>query len=165
MEVTPGIKRNAVICILKSADRFLLLKRAKEPNKNLFTPVGGKLDPFENPDKTAVRETLEETGILVTSYRYRGSLIETSPTQYNWHSLIYTVEIPFQPAPPCNEGTLEWIDIDQIPDIPTPKTDWYIYQYVISEKPFFFNAEFDDQLLLTEMREAIENKVLVGNGK
>lgn len=49
MKVPYGLKRTAVICVLKSDRRFLLLKRLKEPNKDLYTPVGGKLDPFENP--------------------------------------------------------------------------------------------------------------------
>jgi 8-oxo-dGTP diphosphatase len=44
-EVT-GLKRVATLCILRNKDKFLLLKRLKEPNKDMYVPVGGKLDPF-----------------------------------------------------------------------------------------------------------------------
>ena len=46
MKIPLGIKKVATLCVLKNENRFLLLKRLKEPNKDLFTPVGGKLDPF-----------------------------------------------------------------------------------------------------------------------
>ena len=36
------------MCILQQGDQFLLLKRGKEPNKGMYVPVGGKLEPFEN---------------------------------------------------------------------------------------------------------------------
>ena len=43
----------------------MLLKRFKTPNKGLYTPVGGKLEPHESPLNAAIRETFEETGINV----------------------------------------------------------------------------------------------------
>jgi 8-oxo-dGTP diphosphatase len=65
-----GLKRVATLCILRHKDKFLLLKRLKEPNKDNFTPVGGKLDPFESPLKSAIPETFEETGIKVDTMKY-----------------------------------------------------------------------------------------------
>ena len=152
-----GLKRVATLCILRHQDQFLLLKRLKEPNKDLFTPVGGKLDPFESPLNAALRETFEETGIQVESMRYCGVLTESSPTKYNWVSYVYLAEVDFIPAPDCNEGTLEWISFDRLLDVPTPKTDWYIYKYVLDQKPFAFTAEFDAELQLLSMVEEIEN--------
>lgn len=55
-----GIKKTAVLCVLKNGNRFLLLKRLKEPNNNMYTPVGGKLDPYETPIHAALRETMEK---------------------------------------------------------------------------------------------------------
>jgi 8-oxo-dGTP diphosphatase len=51
-----GLKRVAVICILRNQTNFLLLKRFNEPLKGLYVPVGGKVDPYENPYETALRE-------------------------------------------------------------------------------------------------------------
>lgn len=161
MEVNFGIKRTAVLVILKYQNQFLLLKRLKEPNKNKYTPVGGKLDPHENPRDAAFRETFEETGIKVAQLHYKGLLIESAPNKYNWTCLVYLAEIDWQAPPPCNEGTLEWIAYEQILDIPTPPTDWYLYKYVLENKPFFLNAEFDADLNMLSLVEEIEHKVLV----
>ncbi len=160
MGVQSGIKRTAVMCILKSGDQLLLLQRRKAPNQGLFTPIGGKLDPHEGPTQAAIRETMEETGISVNNYRYLGSLIETAPTSYNWNCLVYLAEIPWQPAPPCNEGELHWIAIDDLLNVPTPPTDWYIYKYMLEGKPFMFNAAFDEDLKMLWLREEIEGVVL-----
>jgi 8-oxo-dGTP diphosphatase len=161
MEVNPGIKRTATICILQFGEQFLLLKRFKEPNKDLYTPIGGKLDPYENPNQTAIRETWEETGIRLKDMRYMGSLIETSPTNYNWHSLVYWAYIPFQEPPECKEGILEWISFDKLLTIPTPKTDWYIYKYVLDNQPFMLNAEYDENLQILALREEISQVKLI----
>ena len=80
MQIQEGLKRTAVLCVLRNGNDFLLLKRFKEPNKNMYTPVGGKLDPFETPKNAALRETREETGIIVPDMRFCGVVTETSPT-------------------------------------------------------------------------------------
>ena len=160
MKVPHGLKRTATLCVLKHGNLVLLLKRLKEPNKGTYTPVGGKLDPYESPHAAAIRETWEETGIKVEKMKYCGVLTETSPTDYNWTGYVYLAEIDFVPPPPCNEGDLEWIHFDHILQVPTPKTDWFIYQYLLSGKPFAFNAEFDENLDLIIMQEEIEDKVV-----
>jgi 8-oxo-dGTP diphosphatase len=152
-----GLKKIAVICILKHKNHFLLLKRLKEPNKDLFTPLGGKLDPFETPLSAAKRETFEESGIEVEDMDFCGILTETSPTKYNWTSYVYLSEIEFQEAPPCNEGTLYWVHKDELDKIPTPITDLHIYKYALQNKKFIFDAVYNENLELLKMSEEIEN--------
>lgn len=156
-----GLKRTATLCILRHQDKFLLLKRFKEPNKDKYTPVGGKLDPFESPLRCAIRETFEETGIEVSTMRFCGILTESSPTDYNWTGYVYIADIDFVPPPPCNEGTLEWISWSELLNVPTPKTDWYIYKYILDQRPFAFSADYDEQLNLVAMVEEIENLKIV----
>ncbi|MBP7556036.1 MAG: NUDIX domain-containing protein [Chitinophagaceae bacterium] len=160
-KVAPGLKRTAVLCVLRHADRFLLLRRLKEPNRDKYTPVGGKLDPFESPLDAALRETWEETGIRVEHMRYAGVLVETSPTDYNWTGFVYVASIDDIPPPPCNEGTLEWIALDEVLQVPTPPTDWFIYQYIVDGRPFAFHADYDAELQLLRMTEELEGISLV----
>ena len=160
LNIPVGFKKVAVLCVLKNGHNFLLLKRLKEPNKDNYTPVGGKLDPFENPYDAALRETWEETGIQVPSMKYGGTLVESSPTTYNWISFVYIAEINFTPPPACNEGTLEWIEFEDVLNIPTPKTDWFIYKYLLEEKPFAFNAQYDKELNLIEMKDELTNEII-----
>jgi len=158
--VSIGLKKTATLCVLKNENRFLLLKRAKEPNKNTYTPVGGKLEPFESPYQCAIRETFEETGIEVDTMKYCGILVESSPTKYNWTNFVYLAEVDYIPPPPCDEGALKWIDFDEVLHVPAPKTDWYIYKYILVNKVFTFNALFDGSLNLLEMKDEIENKIV-----
>lgn len=160
-QIPVGLKRAATLCILKNKDSFLLLKRLKEPNKDSFTPVGGKLDPFESPLKAAIRETFEETGIKVETMKYCGILTESSPTKYNWINFVYIAEIDFIEPPFCNEGTLMWIPFDELLNVPTPKTDWFIYKYILDGKSFSLNAEYDENLNLLSMIEEIESTKII----
>ena len=155
-----GIKKIASMCILKHQHQFLLLKRANEPNQGKYVPVGGKLEPHENPYQAVLRETLEETGIKLETAKFCGLLTETSPVKYNWICYVYLAEIPYQPAPYCDEGTLEWIAIDDLLKVPTPATDWWIYKYVLANKPFVFNAEFDADLNMLWMMDDLEGKMV-----
>ena len=150
-----GMKKTAVLCILKSGDKFLLLKRLKAPNQGMYTPVGGKLDPHETPIAAAFRETWEETGIKADHFSFCGILEETSPVDYNWISFVYVSEISFQEPPACTEGSLEWIAEKSLEYLPTPATDWMIYQYIAAKKHFVFNAVFDKQLNLLQMSDAL----------
>lgn len=161
MNIQEGLKRTAVLCVLRHNNDFMLLKRFKEPNKNMFTPVGGKLDPFETPKKAALRETEEETGITVSDMRFCGLLIESSPTAYNWTSFVYEAEIEKLPPPSCNEGILEWISFDNILKVPTPKTDWYIYDFLLKKQSFILMAEFNASLEIIEMTEEITGTKLM----
>jgi 8-oxo-dGTP diphosphatase len=159
--VTEGHKQPAVLVILKSENQFLLLKRKKSPNEGKYTPVGGKLDPFESPLKAAIRETYEETGINITNPTYCGVMVESSPTKYNWICFVYLSDIDYQSPPACNEGVLEWIPLTQLPEIPTPETDRFIYIYVAKSKNFMFNVEYDQELNIIEMSEEIQNIKLI----
>lgn len=162
MSIPIGLKKTAAMVVLRHDQQFLLLKRKKPPHIGKYVPVGGKLDPFEDPYTAAKRETLEETGIRVSNMKYAGVLIETSPIDYNWQCNIYVVDIPFQTPPYCDEGELEWLSFADLETVPTPPTDWHIYQYIKRGQPFAFNAIYDAELNLTYMEEEIERVVVVG---
>jgi 8-oxo-dGTP diphosphatase len=161
MYVVEGHKQPAVLVILKSNNQFLLLKRKKSPNKGKYTPVGGKLDPYESPYKAAIRETYEETGIEVSYMIFCGTMVESSPSKYNWICFVYLSEIDYIASPKCNEGKLEWIPATHLSKIPTPTTDRFIYEYITRSKNFMFNVEYDLNLNILEMREEIADNKLI----
>ena len=148
--------------VLRHEQSFLLLERANEPHIGKMVPVGGKLDPFEDPYSAAIRETKEETGISLDKLQYAGVLIESSPTKYNWQCNIYVADIPYQSPPTCDEGMLKWVKFEDIPHILTPPTDWHIYQYLMRDQVFAFNAIYNEALDLIRMVDEIEGKVVVG---
>jgi 8-oxo-dGTP diphosphatase len=70
------------------------------------------------------------------------------------------VEIPWIPAPACDEGEMYWVHADELKDLDTPPTDWYIYQYVNEEEFFVFNAAYDIDLKLITMTEEMSNRMI-----
>lgn len=160
MKVAPGLKRVACMIVLRHGTSFMLLNRYKDPHKGMYTPVGGKLEPYENPLQAALRETMEETGLQFDHLHFAGILTETSPANYNWIIYVYHAEIEKILPPFCDEGILEWIDFEDIPNVPTPSTDWHVYKYLLEEKRFVFTADFDEETNLLMMREELEDKIL-----
>lgn len=157
-----GLKRIATMVVLRHESEFLLLERNKMPNAGMYVPVGGKVEPYERPIDTAVRETAEETGIQLSREQltYGGVLTETSPVRYNWLCFIFMADIERIPPPLCDEGTLHWIPRSGLLDVPTPPTDRQIYEYLLRGQPFTLDAVYDAQLNLLEMREEISGTIV-----
>ena len=55
----------AVGVIIRQGERIVLIQRAKEPSKGLWTFPGGAIELGESLHDAARREALEETGLLV----------------------------------------------------------------------------------------------------
>lgn len=154
-----GYKRVATFVVLKHNDAFLLLKRAKEPHKEKFVPVGGKVEAYESPEQAAIRETFEETGIQLQHLDYCGTLTETSPTAYNWVSFVYVAEIDKVEPPACDEGVLQWVDFSDIYNVPTPTTDRIIFGKIRGNKKFALNAIYDAALNLKMLKDELTGEL------
>jgi len=161
LTVPNGLKKAAVLCILRSADGLLLLRRTKEPHLGTFIPIGGKLEPFETPDNAALREIDEETGLRVEAVRLQGILTETSPTGFNWINYVYAADVPVVELPTCEEGVLEWVPDNVLTTIPTPETDLHIYSRVSHNTFFIFNAVYDSNLNLVCLRDDLSGQPIV----
>lgn len=61
------MNKNYVIIILfnKKKNKLLLVKRNKEPYKNCWNGIGGKIKKNETPLEAAKRECIEETNIAL----------------------------------------------------------------------------------------------------
>ena len=53
--------------MLDDEGRLLLIRRGREPGRGLWSLPGGRCEPGEDPAAAAVRETYEETGLVVTA--------------------------------------------------------------------------------------------------
>ncbi len=162
MSVPIGLKKAAVLCILRSEAGLLLLRRSKEPNLGKYVPIGGHLEPFETPRAAAIREVEEEAGISIEEPRLIGILTETSPTNYNWIVYIYTADITAIPPIECVEGTLEWVAPERLDAIPIPTTDGFIYDYIARSEFFVFDAVYDENVELIRLVDELSGRVLFG---
>ncbi|MCX5662047.1 MAG: NUDIX domain-containing protein [Planctomycetota bacterium] len=120
----------AVLCYLfDESGRLLLLHRRKPPNRDLYSPVGGKLDQGmgESPARCAVREIQEETGLTVgmQDLHLTGIVSEAGfDDQMHWLMFLYEVTHPVRvERTTFDEGRLEWHDPAGLANLPIPDTD------------------------------------------
>ena len=63
------------LCYLEKNDSYLMLHRIKKEvdvNKDKWIGVGGHFEKDETPEECLLREVKEETGLTLTSWRFRG---------------------------------------------------------------------------------------------
>ena len=66
---------NTTLCYIEQDGKYLMLYRNKKKNdinEGKWIGIGGKFEKNETPEQCLLREVYEETGLKLTSYRYRG---------------------------------------------------------------------------------------------
>lgn len=58
-----------VSVLVVHGDRVLLVLRGRAPNRGLWALPGGRVEPGESPEASALREFAEETGVVVDELR------------------------------------------------------------------------------------------------
>jgi 8-oxo-dGTP diphosphatase len=141
----------AALCYLfDEKGRVLLLHRCRPPNRDLYSPVGGKLDVTtgESPAACARREIAEETGAQVdpSDLHLTGIVSEAGYLGVgHWLMFLYEVTHPVAVQPGSfEEGRLDWHERDRIARLPIPETDrrviWPLFWRYRGE---FFTAHID----------------------
>ena len=65
----------STLCYIEKDNKYLMLHRIKKKNdvnEGKWIGVGGHVEYQESPEECLVREVKEETGLTLTSYRFRG---------------------------------------------------------------------------------------------
>ena len=80
-------KQTTLCYIEKDGCRLMLhrVKKEQDENRDKWIGVGGKFLEGESPEDCVCREVLEETGLTLTDYRYRGIITFVSdvwPCEY-----------------------------------------------------------------------------------
>ena len=131
---------NSTLCYLERGDSYLMLHRVKKKddmNHDKWIGVGGKFEDKESPEDCILRETLEETGLTLTDYRYRGLVTFISdeyPTEY-MHLFTATgwTGAPIE----CSEGELAWIKKADLLSLPLWEGDKIFLRLLDTDEPFF----------------------------
>ena len=144
---------NTTLCYLERGEEYLMLHRTKKENdlkNDKWIGVGGKFQDKESPEDCLLRETWEETGLTLTSYRYRGLVTFISnlwPTEY-MH--LFTADGWTGEPHPCDEGELAWIKKADLLSLPLWKGDQIFLDLLDRNTPFFslkLQYEGDDLVL------------------
>ena len=132
--------------------KYLMLHRTvkeNDVNKDKWIGVGGHFEPGESPEDCLLREVKEETGLTLTSYRFRGLVTFTQEGFGTEYMCLYTADGFTGELTGCEEGDLEWVRKDRIKDLRLWDGDVLFLSYMAMEKPFFsLKLEYQGDLLV-----------------
>ena len=135
---------NTTLCYIAQGEDYLMLHRVKKENDlnhDKWIGIGGKFEDKESPEDCVVREVLEETGLKLTSYRYRGIVTFVSdrwPTEY-MH--LFTADGFTGTLKECDEGVLEWIPRKKLLELPHWEGDAIFLNLIDREDTPFFSLK------------------------
>ena len=109
------------LCYIEDGSRYLMLHRVKKKNDlnhDKWIGIGGKFEQGESPEECLLREAREETGLTLTSYRYRGlvTFLQSRDAEAEYMHL-FTCDAFEGTQIVCNEGDLEWIDKSRLMEL------------------------------------------------
>lgn len=144
---------NTTLCYIRRGSEYLMLHRTKKENDlnhDKWIGIGGKFLEDESPDDCLMRETLEETGLRLTSYRYRGivTFINTKYPSEFMH--LFTADGYEGELKDCDEGVLEWIDRRKLFDLTLWEGDKIFLRLIENDDTPFFSLKlsYDGDKLL-----------------
>jgi len=132
--------KNTTLCYIRRGDECLMLYRNKkknDENAGKWIGIGGKFEDKESPEDCMLREALEETGLTLTDYRYRGIVTFASdrwPTEY-MH--LFTADGFEGELKECEEGELRWIRWEMLEKLPCWEGDLIFLDLIRRDVPFF----------------------------
>ena len=152
--------KNTTLCYIENErGEYLMLHRVKKQNDlnhDKWIGVGGKCEEGESPEECVCRETLEETGLTLTDYRYRGVITFVSDIWEGEYMHLFTATGWTGEPHVCDEGDLAWIKKAELLTLPMWEGDKIFLRLLDSDEPFF-------SLKLCYAGDRLESAVL--NGK
>ena len=129
------------LCYIEKDDRYLLLHRVSktnDPNKDKWIGLGGKFEEGESPEDCVLREVKEESGLTLTSFRFRGIVTFVSDEWPSEYMCLYTAD-SFEGSmnASCREGILEWVPKSEIHNLKLWEGDKIFLKLLAEDEPFF----------------------------
>lgn len=142
------------LCYIEKDGRYLMLHRIfkeNDANKGKWLGVGGHFIEGESPEECMLREVSEETGLKVTSYRFRGVITFKLKGWGCEYMHLFTAdgfEGDAENLPECPEGVLEWVPVDEIEKLNLWEGDRIFLKLLRQDCGFFsLKLEYDGDRL------------------
>ena len=133
--------KNTTLCYIEKDGCYLMLHRVKKKadvNKGKWIGFGGHFEEGESPDECVVREVFEETGLTLTSYRYRGIVTFCADNAEAELMHLFTADAyQGELAQDCNEGVIAWQPKENLHTLPMWEGDFIFLDLLRREEPFF----------------------------
>lgn len=138
--------RNTTLCYIEQNGAYLMLHRTKKKNDqshDKWLGVGGKFEDRESPEECILRETLEETGLTLTSYRYRGIVTFVSDVWETEYMHLFTADGFTGTLADCDEGDFAWISRETLLSLPMWEGDKIFLNLLFDASQPFFSLKLE----------------------
>ncbi len=137
---------SSLIYIRKDGKTLMIRQeRNVDGMKYIYNGVGGKLEKAETPEMCAVREIKEETGLTANQLEFRGYItFPNFETDVDWLVFLYECYDFDGEIVESNEGTLHWIDDDEILSLDMWAGDYKFLDIVYNSDDIFYGESFYD---------------------
>ena len=128
------------LCYMEKGNQYLMLHRVKKEhdiNKDKWIGVGGKFEDKESPEDCLLREVREETGLTLTSWKFRGIITFVTDRYETEFMHLYTADDWEGEMIECNEGNLEWLDKKEVFNLKVWEGDKIFFRLLKEERPYF----------------------------
>ena len=125
---------------IETRESYLILHRVKKEqdvNEGKWIGIGGKFEYGESPEECMIREAKEETGLAVTSMKFRGILTFICDKQDPEYICLYTIDGFSGQLKECDEGELLWVPKDEIFGLNLWEGDRIFFDLLQKDVPFF----------------------------
>ena len=131
---------NSTLIYVERGDEYLMLHRTKKENalnRAKWIGIGGKFEENESPEDCMLREAREETGLTLTSWRYRGIVTFLSDRWETEYMHLFTADGYSGTLRQCDEGDLAWIKKSELLKLKLWEGDKIFLRLLDSDEPFF----------------------------
>ena len=131
---------NTTLCYVTRGQEVLMLHRVKKKNdinKDKWIGIGGKFEGEESPEECLLRETREETGLNLTSWRCRGVVTFLQEGTVGEYMYLFTADGFTGELKECDEGELQWVSREFLDQLPKWEGDDIFLNLLWQDAPFF----------------------------
>ena len=151
--------RMTTLCYIEKDGKYLMLHRIKKKNDishDKWIGVGGHGEYGESPEECLLREVREETGLTLTSYRFRSLITFVSDACEPEMMCLFSADgFTGVLTDECNEGELVWVDKEKVLDLPIWEGDRLFLELLLEGENRFFTVKCvyeGDKLVKNEMQ-------------
>ena len=132
--------KNTTLVYIEKDNKYLMLHRTTkqlDANAGKWIGIGGHFEEGEAPEECMLREVYEETGLTLTSYKFRGIVTFVSNQYGTEYMHLYTADAFEGTLTDCDEGTLAWIPKEEIFDLNLWEGDREFLRLLMEDAPVF----------------------------
>lgn len=110
--------------------------RPDDPHAGKYNGLGGKLDPGEDVVSSLRREVREEAGIECEELILRGTISWPGFGKHgeDWFGFLFRIDrFSGEPLAANHEGTLGWVDVDRVLELPLWEGDRHFLPLVLGD--------------------------------